>query len=530
MLFTSYGFILFLVALFVVYYIIPRKYQWALLLGASYLFYALSGLQFLAYIVATTVCVYYAGRRIGDLVQTESAYLRENKQELAKPQINEYKSKMKARKRIPMLLALFVALGILAFVKYIDFAIANINLIARAFGSEGGISFWTIAVPLGISFYTFKSAAYLIDVYRGKFPPERNLFKFALFVSFFPEVIQGPISRFDQLGKTLYGYHPFDGRNVKFGLQRIAWGFFKKLVIADQLMVAVRTIIDDPDHYNGSFVLVGMLLYAFQLLADFSGGIDITIGIAQVLGVTVQENFRRPYFAKSITDYWRRWHISMGAWFRDYVFFPMSVSKPMLALSKFSRRRFGNAIGKRAPVYLATLTTWFATGIWHGSSWNFIAWGLANGVIILISQELEPFYDWFHGKFNVKHTFGFRSFQVVRTLLLMSSIRLFDCYMDVPLTFKMFGSMFTTFNYQVLFDGSLLHLGISFSHYVLILSSLTVVGIVSLLQRSGSVREKIEAQPIGIRYSLYGMLILSILVFGAYGVGYDAKQFIYNQF
>ena len=501
-----------------------------LLLGASYLFYAFAGLSFLFFIFTTTISTYIVSRKIGNLSHTQSEYLKKHKNELSKEQTKEYKAFIKSQKWKWLLGSLSINLGILATLKYTNFAIANINYLAKAFGVEGQLSFWTIAVPLGISFYTFQTVGYIIDVYRGKYPPETNFFKLALFVSFFPQMIQGPISRFDDLSKTLYQEHTFDPKNIKFGLQRIAWGFFNKLLIADQLLVAVNTIIDDPATYHGAFVLVGMLFYAFQLYADFTGGIDITIGVAQVLGIKVKENFHRPYFSKSIVEYWRRWHISMGTWFRDYVFYPLSVSKTMLRFSKYSRNKFGDAVGKRLPVYVSTLTVWFTTGIWHGASWNFIVWGLMNGIVILVSQEFQPFYNWFHNKFHIKHTLWFRAFQILRTVLLMSSIRLLDCYRDVPLTFKMFVSMFTSFNYDQLFNGSLLNLGLNMSNYLVILFALIIVLAVSLAQRNGGVRVKLEARPVMIRYAAYYLIIISILVFGAYGVGYKSSQFIYNQF
>ncbi|HZK56700.1 MAG TPA: MBOAT family O-acyltransferase, partial [Clostridia bacterium] len=375
---------------------------------------------------------------------------------------------------------------------------------------------------------------YIIDVYRGKHPSERNIFKLALFVSFFPQLVQGPISRFDDLSQTLFEEHPYRSSNVNSGLQRIIWGYFKKLVIADRMLIAVNAIIRNPDIYQGAFVFIGMLFYAYQLYADFTGGIDITIGIAQVLGIKVQENFERPYFSKSITEYWRRWHISMGAWFRNYVFYPISVSRPMLNLSKYSRQRFGNAIGRRIPVYISTIIVWFTTGVWHGASWNFIVWGLMNGIVIIISLEFEPFYKWFHSKFDVKHTFLFRLFQVVRTVLLMSCLRLLDCYRDVPMTFRMFGTMFTKFNVGELFSGTLMDLGLKMADYVVLLIGLVILVTVSLIQRDGSVGHKIAERPPVMRYTVnslaYYVLIIAILVFGAYGVGYDSSQFIYNQF
>ncbi|MFA6939616.1 MAG: MBOAT family O-acyltransferase [Clostridiaceae bacterium] len=270
--------------------------------------------------------------------------------------------------------------------------------------------------------------------------------------------------------------------------------------------------------------------YAFQLYADFTGGIDITIGIAEVLGIEVKENFERPYFSKSITEYWRRWHITLGTWFKEYVFYPVSVCRPMLNLSKFSRKHFGESVGKRVPVYISTIIVWFITGLWHGASWNFIVWGLMNCTVILISQELIPVYRAFHHKFNIKDAFFFRLFQVVRTVLLMSSIRLFDCYRNVPATFIMFGTMFTRFNINIFYNGELLKLGLKITDYYVLIFSFLIIVTVSLLQRGGSIRKRMEKQKIFVPYLVYYALLIFILIFGAYGIGYDSSQFIYNQF
>jgi D-alanyl-lipoteichoic acid acyltransferase DltB (MBOAT superfamily) len=295
-------------------------------------------------------------------------------------------------------------------------------------------------------------------------------------------------------------------------------------------VLAVSEIVKNPDDYTGAFVLVGMLFYAFELYCDFTGGIDITIGVAQVLGIKVQENFNRPFFSKNIAEFWRCWHITMGTWFKDYMFYPISVSKRMLKLSKFSREKFGDAIGKRIPVYLATMIVWFTTGLWHGANWNFIVWGTMNGVVIILSLEMKPFYEWFHKKFDVKDVIWFRAFQVVRTILLMSALRMFDTYRDVPLTFKMFWSMLTNFNYDELFSGALMNLGLGLSDYgVLAFGFIVVVGS-GFIQRKGPIREQIMSKPLFVRSLVYYVLILSILVFGAYGVDYDSNQFIYNQF
>lgn len=549
MLFTSYEFLGFLAVLFLLYYLIPKKYQWMLLLAASYVFYFMAGAYCLVYILITTVTVYLLGCRIEDLREKQSAYLKEHKSELGKEEKKAYKNGIKKRQWRILLIGLLINLGILAGVKYTNFAIYNVNLALHSFGSIRQFDFLDIALPMGISFYTFQALGYIIDVYRGTSRAERNPFKFALFVSFFPQLVQGPISRFQDLSKTLYAEHSFDAKEVSFGLERILWGFFKKLVIADRILVGVNEIVKNPESYGGAYVFVGMMFYALELYADFTGGIDITIGAAQVLGIRITENFNRPYFSKSIKEYWRRWHITMGTWFTDYIFYPISVCKPMLKFSKFSREHFGEVIGKRMPVYLSSFAVWLATGIWHGASWNFVVWGLGNWVVIMISQELMPLYQKFHekvngavnrnraaggepeeGGFRLENNGFYRLFQILRTILLMSCLRSFDCYRDVPLTFRMFGSMFTGGNWHILWNGSLLGLGLAPVDYWVLAVGTALLIAVSLIQRRGSVREKIAAKPYPVRFVIWYGLFLTVLLMGAYGIGYDASQFIYNQF
>ncbi|WP_426348750.1 MBOAT family O-acyltransferase [Alloiococcus sp. CFN-8] len=530
MLFTSYSFILFIILLFLLYYIIPKKLQWKLLLVASYLFYAFAGPKYLIYIIITTVSTYIAAHKLGKLHKEQDAYLKEHKKELDREGKKAYKAVMKSKQWKWLLGTLLLNFGILFVIKYLNFTIININWALGIFGRQGGLSFVTLALPLGISFYTFQTMGYIIDVYRGKFPPENNLGKLALFVSFFPQLIQGPISRYDDLAKTLYKEHPLEFKNISFGIQRILWGFFKKLVIADRMLIAVKTLMGDTSSYHGAFVVVLMLFYTFQLYADFTGGIDITIGIAEVLGISVKENFMRPYFSKNIAEFWKRWHITLGTWFTDYLFYPISAWQPMLKFSKFARKRFGDKIGKKLPVYAASFAVWFTTGVWHGSSWNFIVWGLVNYAVLMGSEELKPFYRWFHERFKVEGKFYFRLFQIVRTTLLMSAIRLFDVYRDVPATFRMFGSIFTTFNWGELFTGKLLTLGLTPGDYVVLIAGFILMLSVSLLQRRGSVRESLAAKPVLVRNALVYMLFVAIIIFGAYGVGYDSSQFIYNQF
>ena len=541
MLFTSYAFIGFVFLLVALYYVLPKKAQWPLLLLGSYVFYYFAGWKFLFYILAVTLITYVAGLLISRNKKSADARFSEMKEldkngsaspeEVGKEARKKFKEKEKSRRRRIMAIGITLALLILAVVKYTNFTIYNINGILSAFHAPKRINFLTIALPMGISFYTFQAVSYVIDVYRDRHEAQTNFFKYALFVSFFPQLVQGPISRYGDLSKELYSPHSFSGRTVERGFQRVLWGYFKKLVIADRILPAVNTMIETPESFKGAYVFLVMMFYALELYADFTGGIDITIGIAEMLGIPVKENFERPFFSKNIAEYWRRWHITMGTWFTDYIFYPISVSGPMLKLSKWSRKHLGEKVGKRLPVYLASFIVWFTTGIWHGASWNFIVWGLGNFVVIMISQELEPLYRKFHKKVNTDGSTVYKTFQVGRTILIMSALRLFDCYRNVPLTFKMFGTMFTTWNWNTLGNGTLLQLGISRADYVILAIGTILLIVVSMFARSGSVRDKLEKKlPMPGRWLLFTILLLLILVFGAYGQGYDASQFIYNQF
>ena len=542
MLLISYEFIAFFTILFLLYYVLPKRWQWILLLIGSYVFYFISGAVsdggfeissgffYVGLLFSTTLITYFAALGIERCGVKNRIYLNEHKGELSREEMKRCKENCARKKRVIMLVGLLIALAILAVFKYADFAIDNINYWMECSGRETELEYLDLLLPMGISFYTFQSLGYLLDVYWERCNAQKNLAKHMLFVSFFPQLIQGPISRQNDLAETLYTEHVFDWKNVRFGLERILWGYFKKLVIADTLIMAVECLVTD-EYYNGAWVLVGIIFYGIELYADFTGGIDITIGVAQTLGVKVKENFIRPYFSKNITEYWRRWHISMGTWFRDYIFYPMSISKSMNRLTKFCKNHLGKEIAKRVPVYFATMVTWFATGIWHGASWNFIMWGVMNGVVILVSGELEPLYAWFRQKFpRLIHTTGFKAFQIIRTFLLMGTLRMFDCYQDVLVTFQMFGSMFRNFDLTALTAEEFSYLGLSLSQYVIVFLGTMLMFGVSMIQRKGSVREWISAKPYIVKYAIFVSLFLAVILFGAYGVGFDATQFIYNQF
>jgi len=528
MLFTSYSFIAFLACLMLVYWVAPKSWQWVLLLVGSYVFYAFSGLENVLFILITTLSTYGVAMLLERNRGREEAYIGERGDALDKDSRKAYKAREKKKRFRLLVLGLVFNFGILAVLKYTAFAVSNVNSIISALGGKA-LDVPSLLLPMGISFYIFQSMGYIIDVYRGKAKAERNIFKFALFVSFFPQLLQGPISRFSDLGAQLTAKHSFEIKTFTFGIQRILWGFFKKLVIADRILIAMNTMLDAPEKFTGGYVFLLILLYSAEIYADFTGGIDITIGIAQCFGITLTENFKRPFSSRSTKEYWNRWHITMGSWFTDYVFYPLSVCRPMMKLSKLSRKKLGNGLGKRVPVYLATIVTWFLTGLWHGASWNFIVWGLLNCAVILVSQELEPLYARFRAKFpRLVASAPYGGFMAVRTFLIMGLIRSLDCYRNVGVTFKMWFSMLTDMNWGEMLS-NITALGLDAADHIILAVGIAVIFAVSKLSAKRSVRERLYERPI-LSWALCGALFLCVILFGAYSIGYDATQFIYNQF
>lgn len=534
MLFTSYSFIGFVLLLALVYYLAPGRHQWKLLLLGSLLFYAFSGPWNLLYILTTSLTV-WAGALA---VEKNYAHKKEGLKELKKADLPAdrkkaetaaFKKKQAADLKRIMVMTIVFNLLILAVVKYTNFLISNIN---GLLGEGRQLSLLSIALPMGISFYTLQAIGYLVDVHREVIPAEKNYFKFLLFISFFPLVIQGPICRFGEVTEgRLFAENRFSWKNVSFGLERILWGFFKKLVIADRISAAVNTVIGDTSTYRGAYILFLMLMYTIELYADFTGGIDITIGVAEMLGITLPENFKRPYFSQSLKEYWRRWHISMCEWFRNYLFYPVSTSKPIRELTKFSKARLGKDLGRRIPVYVSSFVVWFATGVWHGASWNFIVWGLLNWAVLMISEELEPLYARFHKRFPSASGPAYSVFCMIRTFLLVCFMNLFDCYAKIGEILSLLASVFTVHNYGAFFSGGVMELGMSGTDYVV-----TGIGILVLLavsiyeERKGSVREMLLERPYLVRTLVWTGLFVAVLLIGAYGAGYDASQFIYNRF
>ena len=500
---------------------------------ANFLFYYSAGAFYPLFILATSVTVWFAGVCIDRQEGQWQSYQAEIKAgKIEKPSKDEkkaVKAKIGGKKKRIMLVCLLFNLGILAVLKYTNFVIDNVNTVLDAAGRTE-LPYADMILPLGISFYTFQAVAYLLDVYWGKCSAQKNLPRFILFVSFFPQLVQGPISRWNDLKKSLFESHVFSWVNIQYGFERILWGYFKKMVIADRAAIGLATIQSDVSVYYGAYAFVGMLLYAIDLYADFTGGIDITIGVAQMFGITLPENFRRPFFSKSIAEYWRRWHITLCAWFKDYLFYPLSMSKWMNKVSRWLKKHVGKPVGSRFPVYFSSLTVWFVTGIWHGASWNFVVWGLLNSIIMLVSQELKPLYEKADNRLGYRKLKYYKVFEIIRTTAIVCCLQMLDYYRDIAEAFRMFFSMFTSVNYAAVFTKGMWSIGLSAADYIVIFAGVVIMFAVSLLERKCPVRDRLAKKNYIIRYTVFLVIFLLIAVFGIYGTGYESSQFIYNQF
>ena len=517
---TSVSFLLFAAGVLLIHYALPKKIRWYFLLVASMGFYLMAGVKYLAFILLTALSTYLAGFFMDRNFSMQAAFLAANKQTLSREEKKAYKSKIKRKNLIITIICLVINFAVLGLCKF---------LIAEPFKTMVAgsmLSFLSLGLPLGISYYMFQTMGYVIDIYRATDKAERNPLKLLLFVSYFPQLIMGPISRHADLAPQLTAGKAFDGKEFSFGLQRMAWGFFKKMVIADRIAVAVSALGD----FSGVGFFLRTVFYAVHIYADFTGGMDIALGLSQSLGIKLTENFVRPFFSKNIAEYWRRWHISLGEWMKSYIFYPISVSQPMLKLSKKARTSLGN-FGKRLPVYVASIATWSITGIWHGITPNFIVWGMLNCFVIVVSEELNPLYEKFHNRLGWKEKKWYACFEILRMFVLMNLIRVVDLFPGgVGDYFRKMGSLFTTFNFSILWDGTMLNLGLSVLDYCILLGGIVLMFSMSLFQeKKGSFREFLWNKPV-LRYILVFVLVVIVLLMGRYGFGYDASGFIYGQF
>lgn len=520
MLFTTLEFILFLAFFVTVYYVAPKKIQWLVLLGSSLLFYAGLGRRRIVIILGSAFVTWLCARVMDRLHALEKDALAQNaSQDKAAKKI--LKTKFKHKRMLVLFVFLACNLGLLACFKFYNLAADTLAFLPQL----------ALIMPVGISFYTLQITGYILDVYHKKYAAEKNLLKTVLFTTYFPQIIQGPINRFDALQPQLTAPHTFDYDAFVLGLLRMLWGYFKKLVIADRFAPVVQTLFSNSQQYAGFQIGLVVVLYTIQLYADFSGGIDIALGASELFGIRLPENFKRPFFSKSINEFWRRWHITLGAWLRDYVFYPVTLSKPLSKLGKFLKAHVGTWFAKWIPAYISLFILWFCSGVWHGEGAQYIVYGLYHGFLIMLGLTFEPLCEKWLAKCHIKsESQSLKLFRVGRTFALVCIGELIFRSGSVAQAFSMLKSMFSAFNPWVLFDGFVFTLGIDKPDFYVGLLGIAVLLCVSLANRKLSVRHWVASRELPLRWAVCLGAIFVVVVFGVYGPGYDAVPFIYFKF
>lgn len=514
-----------------VYFIVPLKHRWTVLLAASAVFYFSGGIGS-GYFMLLTIAVIYVVALILDKYNAQLKQHLKDNPKLTRDEKKAVKQSFQKKKRLVLSVGLVICFGFLVFLKYFNFLSGEAFSFLRLFGVTAEAPKINLAFPLGISFYTLQATSYIIDVYRGKLEAERNPAKVALFVSFFPQITQGPIGRFKHLAPQLFEGHKFNFTQFKYGLQLFLWGLIKKLVLAEYIGVIASEVFSNYDKYTGLIILIGAMFYGVQVYADFSGGMDMIRGVAQVFGIEMALNFERPYFARSVSEFWRRWHITLGAWMKDYVFYPLSLSKAFATMGKKTRKVFGTFVGKMLPTFLASFIAFLLVGIWHGSSYKYVAYGLWNSIIISSSILLEPTYKKILDKLKVNtECFSWKLFQIVRTFFLISIGRIFSRADSFMVSLKILRNMVSEFNPWVLTDGTLYELGLEPREMFLVFVVILVVLVVSLMQESGmKIRETLDKQNVLFQWLVIIGAIIFVMIYGAYGSGFNAADFVYQQF
>lgn len=504
---TSFYFLCFYALVLILYYLVPaisgKKGQWIVLLAGSICFYMLSGSPVLILYPLFSVTVTWGLLRL----------------------LSGVNEKETVRRRAILVTELVLLLGILIVLKYFKLI-------------TGG----KILVPLGLSFYTFIILGYFIEVYNGIATYRDSLLKTALFGMYFPVLISGPIYRARDMEEQFFEYHPLDYKNITYGMQRMLWGFFKELVISERLAVVVATVYGNDTEYPGIYIWIAAVCFALQLYTNFSGCMDIVIGLSETFGLILPENFRNPFFARNISEYWRRWHITLGVWMKDNLFYPLLRSSFITGIGKKLKDKLGKKKGKQYTTYIAMFILWFSVGLWHGGEMKYvIGSGILHWAYIVIGELTLPFFTWlFADKLHIDMKGRFAdTVRMIRTFFLVNVGFVFFRADSVGHALRMLKESVSVFNPQVLVDGSLLELGITVYDWGILFVSLALLFAVSVFQYekenaiSGpctKVRDFLAERGIVLRWIiLIGFLFVVILV-SEYGPGYSAAEFIYKDF
>lgn len=506
-----FGLLLPLTAL--IYQITSSKWRRMVLLIASwFFFFSLSGLLLTANIVAS-LFVWAVGRYL-DRIGSDKTIKR--------------KLRNKKKRRV-LILAVMVLLAVIICFKYLDFIGLSIVRITQVAGMTFDWHVMGLAVPIGISYYTLEAIAYLADVYWEKIPAEKSLTNIFLFMSFFPKLVEGPITRYSEAGRLFAGEGICE-KDVAEGYQRILWGLFKKLVIADHLAPAVNQLYEG-DYMDGGVALFAALLFTLQEYMDFSGAIDIAIGSARVFGVRLSENFKQPFYAKNASDFWRRWHITLGTFFKDYIFYPVAVSKPVIGLTGRVNKTAGKRISRFVTPAIALFFVWISNGLWHGPRWTYVFYGMYYFVLILLENILEdPFLHLLELLHLKEASIPVRILRYVKLFFIVIIGEMFFRADSLSKGMYMFRLIFTDLRFDMVIK-HLQDIGIDRYGYFVIITGLITVAVVETLKEAGiSIRMKLGMLPVPVRFAFWYICIFVVIIFGAYGTGYDAEDLLYAQF
>lgn len=479
MLFNSFAFAIFFPIVFILYWGMPHKWRWILILLASYYFYMSWNAKYIFIIFLTTAVSYFAALFIE-------------------------KEKEKYRKKAIMAVAVIICLGVLFFFKYFNFVSESVTNILNMFTLKMTPMTLKLLLPVGISFYTFQTLSYVIDVYKGDVPAESHFGKYAAFVSFFPQLVAGPIERTSNLLPQIKEKHEFDYDKATYGLKLMAWGYLKKVVIADTLSQIVSKVYDYPQRYHGFALALATIFFTFQIYCDFSGYSDIAVGTAKMMGINLMTNFKSPYFSQSIKEFWSRWHISLSTWFRDYVYIPLG----------------GNRVG-RIRHYLNLVVTFLVSGLWHGANWTFVIWGAVHGVAQVIEDAVLP-------KKHKKSRGVIWAVRVLFTFIFCSFTWIFFAAQTVQDAFYIISNIFVGIGDV----GTYLHTGfsvleISKIDLIFLCASMLLLIIYDYISLKKDVIDTVSSSKSFIRWCVYCMFALWIIINLPVS---DSTEFIYFQF
>lgn len=521
--FSIYYLAIFLPAALIAYSLTPNKWKkYILLLGSLGFFFLISG-KLVIFMLLTIFSAWVFGLWLAKIHQQRDAAVKAAE----KAQRKAIKQAYLIRTRWVLGLAALLHIGTLLVLKYSGFFMENVNTLL---GLQLAVP--SYALPIGISFFTLQAFSYLFDVYRGTQEADRNIFRIALFMAFFPQIVEGPICRYSQTANQLWEVKSITYDNLALGLQRILYGMMKKMVVADRLNMFVAAVFTDYANLEGGIIAIGAVCYTIQLYMDFSGAMDAVTGTAQIFGITMPENFQRPFFSKTISEFWTRWHISLGTWFKDYIFYPVTMSKPMKNLTSAARKRIGNYYGPLVAGSVALFCVWFSNGLWHGAAWSYIFFGMYHFALILTENLTTPGAKKIQQKLHMDPAGkGYRLFQMIRTCVLVVIGELFFRAEGLGAGLAMFFRMVSDFRFTTVSTELLKTMSIDPMDFLIVGVTLVTVFVVSLMNERGIiVRNALQKRHTAIRWAVLYALIFYIIIFGAYGKGYVPVDPMYANF